>query len=145
MEDSRKSPSKSSQRRGACGHIMAAFDQHQRCSRCREAKKGQDLCVLGESCHICDSLSPDQLKQLATPKYRERKEKAKASASCTSATVDVDPSSVTILGSPSAEDRAALKSSGSDKGKKKKSSSTSSTGTGIIYPFEVFGPGFHWS
>ena len=123
MEDSGKSPSKAPQRRGACGHIMAAFDQHQRCSRCREAKKGQDLCVLGEPCHLCDVLTPEQVKQLATPKYRERKEKAKASATSTS-TVDVDPSLVTVLGSPTPEDRAAVKNTGTDKGKKKKASAS---------------------
>ena len=105
---------------------MAAFDQHQRCSRCREAKKGQDLCVLGEPCQLCDVLTPEQVKQLATPKYRERKEKAKASASNTS-TVDVDPNLVTVLGSSTPEDLAAVKSTGTDKGKKKKPASSSTT------------------
>ena len=124
MEDPKKTPTKASQRRGACGHIMAAFDQHQRCSRCRESKKGQDLCVLGEACHLCEALTPDQLKQLSTPKYRERKEKAKA-ASTSSSTVEVDPSTVTVLGSPSSEDRAALQPTGQDKGKKKKSATVS--------------------
>ena len=33
------------QRRGACGHIMAAFDLHERCARCREKKLGEDPCV----------------------------------------------------------------------------------------------------
>ena len=119
MEDSTKSPSKA-QRRGACGHIMAAFDQHQRCARCRENKKGQDLCVRGEDCNLCDALTPEQQKQLATPKYRDRKEKKAASHS----SMDVDPSSVTVIGPPTQEDRAALASSSVPKGKSKKSTST---------------------
>ena len=117
MEETSKSPSKA-QRRGACGHIMAAFDQHQRCARCRENKKGQDLCVRGETCNLCDALTPEQQKQLATPKYRDRKEK-KASSSAAPAMMDVDPSAVTVIGPPTQEDRAALSSS--SKGKSKKS------------------------
>ena len=122
MEDQTKSPGKAAQRRGACGHIMAAFDQHQRCARCRENKKGQDLCVRGEPCHLCEALTPEQVKQLATPKYRDRKEK-KSSSSSSSATVlmDVDPASVTVIGPPSQDDRASLSA---EKGKSKKSSSS---------------------
>ena len=117
MEDSAKSPTKAPQRRGACGHIMAAFDQHQRCARCRENKKGQDLCVRGEPCNLCEALTPEQQRQLATPKYRDRKEKKAAAASV----MEVDPTTVTIIGPPTQEDRASLSA---DKGKGKKSTST---------------------
>ena len=34
-----------SQRRGSCGHMMAGFDFHTVCARCRDKKKGQDPCV----------------------------------------------------------------------------------------------------
>ena len=37
------------QHRGACGHVMAAFDLHERCARCREKKIGEDPCVKGKS------------------------------------------------------------------------------------------------
>ena len=71
--DASKDPSPS-QCRGACGHLMAIFDAHQRCARCREGGKGQDLCVQGKECHICAHLTPSQKQQLATPRYRERKD-----------------------------------------------------------------------
>ena len=38
------------QRRGTCGHAMAAFDLHEKCARCREKKIGEDQCVKGLSC-----------------------------------------------------------------------------------------------
>ena len=34
-----------SQRRGGCGHMMAGFDTHAVCARCRDKKKGSDPCV----------------------------------------------------------------------------------------------------
>ena len=42
------------QKKGSCGHIMALFDAHSKCARCT----------------LCDNLSEDQKKQLATPTYR---------------------------------------------------------------------------
>ena len=33
------------QKKGACGHIMASFDKHSRCARCREKGHGDDPCV----------------------------------------------------------------------------------------------------
>ena len=62
-------------RKGYCGHIMAAFDLHEKCARCREKKVGQDLCVLGNDCLICDGFSDSQKERLATPSYKIRKEK----------------------------------------------------------------------
>ena len=65
------------QRRGSCGHQMAAFDQHRRCVRCREAKKGDDPCVAGKECQICRSFTPQQLEQLAAPnRHRQTKNSA---------------------------------------------------------------------
>ena len=46
------------QRKGACGHIMAFFDPHSRCARCRDKGLGQDPCVLKLQCELCDNLTP---------------------------------------------------------------------------------------
>ena len=105
-----------SQRRGACGHLMAIFDAHQRCARCREAGKGQDLCVLGKECHICSHFTPSQKQQLATPRYRERKEQAKKKKETD---VVVNPSQVTVLG-PNPEDPSTPAKKDKGKGKKSK-------------------------
>ena len=53
------------QNKGPCGYIMAAFDLHKKCARCREKKVGQDLCVLGNDCLICDGFSDSQKERLA--------------------------------------------------------------------------------
>ena len=63
------------QRRGTCGHAMAAFDLHEKCARCREKKIGDDLCVKGQSCVICDGFSEAQRETLSTPSYKILKEK----------------------------------------------------------------------
>ena len=38
------------QRRGNCGHIIAAFDAHKKCARCRDKKLGDDPCVKNQLC-----------------------------------------------------------------------------------------------
>ena len=43
---------KKGQRRGVCGHIMASFDLHKRCARCRDKGIGDDDCVAKRSCVI---------------------------------------------------------------------------------------------
>ena len=63
------------QRRSSCGHVMAAFDCHDKCSPCPEKKVGQDPCVKGKVCNICDGFSEVQRDTLATPSYKIRKEK----------------------------------------------------------------------
>ena len=45
------------QRRGLCGHIMAAFDLHEKCVCCRDKKVGDDPCVKGQVCNICESFT----------------------------------------------------------------------------------------
>ena len=40
------------QRQGSCGHIMAAFDAHDKCVCCEEKKIGDDPCVQDEQCDI---------------------------------------------------------------------------------------------
>ena len=79
------------QRKGKCGHIMASFDKHSRCSRCRDKGQGEDPCVKQQPCEFCDLITPDEVVQLATPTYKIRKEKQK------SKDIMVDPASVTVL------------------------------------------------
>ena len=68
---------KKGQKKGSCGHIMASFDLHSKCARCRDKLIGDDPCVLNKEspCHICDSFTDEQREALATPVYRIRKEK----------------------------------------------------------------------
>ena len=79
------------QRRGVCGHIMASFDLHKRCARCREKGLGDDDCVAKKSCFICDGLTDSQKDMLATPTYKNRKDKK--------AGVLVSPEQVTVIAS----------------------------------------------
>ena len=97
-----------SQRRGGCGHLMAGFDPHSHCARCRDKKRGKDPCVEkpDSACKLCDSLSPEQLAQLSTPSYKLKKEKreARSTPSKEPSTEDtlspslVDPSLVKVVG-----------------------------------------------
>ena len=77
------------QRRGACGHIIAAFDLHERCARCREKKLGEDPCVKDKPCSLCDQFSDTQKETLSTPSYRIRKERK--------AGLLVSPKEVTVI------------------------------------------------
>ena len=63
------------QRRGICGHIMAGFDKHACCARCRDKLKGDDPCVSKKPCSFCDVLTPVQKLQISTPSYQTMKEK----------------------------------------------------------------------
>ena len=89
--------------------MMAGFDTHSHCARCRDKKKGQDPCVEkpGSACSHCSSLTPDQLTQLSTPTHKMKKEKRelKSSTPAKNPTSDstlsptlVDPSLVTVMG-----------------------------------------------
>ena len=60
------------QKRGTCSHIMAVFDGHLKCVRCRDKGVGNDPCVLKKDCPICKTFTPEQIQQLATPTYRDR-------------------------------------------------------------------------
>ena len=57
--------------------MMAGFDPHTVCARCRDKKKGTDPCVEkeGASCRHCNALTPEQLAQLSMPSYKLKKEK----------------------------------------------------------------------
>ena len=78
------------QRRGSCGHVMAGFDLHKKCARCRDKKMGDDPCVKGQHCDLCDSFSDSQKGMLATPQYQIRKDKKAGTL--------VSPSKVTVVG-----------------------------------------------
>ena len=80
---------KKGQRRGSCGHVMAVFDLHDKCARCREKLIGEDNCVKDKPCKICDGFTPAQKDMLATPSYKIRKDKK--------AGLLVSPKEVTVL------------------------------------------------
>ena len=61
------------QRMGLCGHLMAGYDNHSVCARCRDKKKGSDPCVKDKVCPHCDVLTEEQKIQLATPSYQKRR------------------------------------------------------------------------
>ena len=93
------------QRQGKCGHVMANFDTHSHCTRCRDKGKGKEPCVQDpqtSNCQICNSLTSDQRQQLATPSYELKKEKREAKLTESTPSQDsdqlVDPSSVSVIG-----------------------------------------------
>ena len=66
----------SGQKRGICVQILASFNPHNWCARCREKVVGSYPCVLGEEpCKFCVILTPEQTHKLAIQKYKIRKEK----------------------------------------------------------------------
>ena len=85
------------QKRGTCGHVMASFDGHMKCARCRDKGVGEDNCVLKKDCSNCKGFTPEQIQQLSTPTYRERKSKDKKLVSSSPAPTLVDPSHVSVL------------------------------------------------
>ena len=101
------------QKRGTCGHIMAVFDGHLKCTRCRDKGVGDNPCVLKKACPIC---TPEQIQHLSTPTYRDRKNKYKKVSASPTPTL-VDPSQVSVLGRVDGE-KAVVKSE-TPAGKKK--------------------------
>ena len=112
------------QKHGGCGHLMASFDTHSFCARCREKSKGPDPCVSKSECHACGLLTEDQRIQLSTPSYRIKKEKRelKKTSDTPQKNSDssslIDPSSVTVVGA--VDDQGNLQSPGSSSGSDKK-------------------------
>ena len=86
------------QKQGTCGHAMAGFDGHSKCARCRNKGVGNDPCVLKKDCGVCKGFTPEQVQQLATPTYRDRKNKEKKATASSSAPTLVDPAHVSVLG-----------------------------------------------
>ena len=77
---------------------MAGFDTHSKCARYRDKGLGDDPCVQKKECVICKGFTPDQVLQLATPAYRDRKGKKATSSTTTSTPTLVDPTHVNVLG-----------------------------------------------
>ena len=62
-------------------HFCISFDTHNYCPTCREAGKGDDPCVTFEApCHICTSLSDEQLQKIQNRKRYLKKQKAETSS-----------------------------------------------------------------
>ena len=110
------------QKRGICGHVMASFDGHLKCERCRDKGVGEDNCILKKDCLICKAFTPEQVQQLATPTYRERKNKDKKMVSSSPAPTLVDPSHVSVLGKVEGE-KGVVQPETTPAGKKKRSDS----------------------
>ena len=110
------------QKRGTCGHVMAIFDGHLKCARCRDKGVGEDDCVLKKDCPICKAFIPEQVQQLATPTYRERKNKDKKMVSASPTPTLVDPLHVSVLGKVGGE-KAVVQPETTPAGKKKRSNS----------------------
>ena len=75
---------------------MAGFDSHSKCARCRDKGLGDDPCIQKKECDICRGFASEQILQLSTPTYRDRKDK-KATASSSTPTL-MDPAHVSVLG-----------------------------------------------
>ena len=92
------------QKRGSCGHAMARFDGHSFCACCRDKGKGEEPCIANKEtadCKFCNSLTPEQYMQLATPSYKIKKEKREAKRADSNPRDDsslVDPATVSVIG-----------------------------------------------
>ena len=63
------------QHRGSCGHIMARFDNHTKCTRCREKGIGKGVCVKGQECGLCEELGNRSVQNLLPHSTRSVKTK----------------------------------------------------------------------
>ena len=63
------------QRRGTCGHIMALFDSHSKCVRCRDKGLGKDPCVEKKDCTICNNFTSAGHPYLQSQKRQKNSKK----------------------------------------------------------------------
>ena len=64
-----------------CNHFCHPFDTHNYCPTCREAGKGDDLCVtLVCSCAICSSFTEEQITKISHRKHYSKKSDKKDKA-----------------------------------------------------------------
>ena len=77
---------------------MTVFDSHSKCARCTDKGVGDEPYVLKKPCDVCKGFTPEQVLQLATPTYRDRKNKEKKATASSSAPTLVDPAHVSVLG-----------------------------------------------
>ena len=54
------------QKHGGCGHLIAGFNTHSFCGRCRDKGKGPDPCISKSDYQACNVLTEDQHVQLST-------------------------------------------------------------------------------
>ena len=85
------------QKHGSCGHIMASFDSHCFCTRCREKGKGTDPCIYHNDCQACNSFTEEQRISLSTPSYRLKKEKRELKKSSDTPIKDSDSSTLKTM------------------------------------------------
>ena len=76
---------------------MAAFDLHEKCARCRKKKVGDDLCVKGQICVICEGFSDSQHEMLSTSSCKICKDKRTGTL--------VSPKDVTVISSVGLEEQ----------------------------------------
>ena len=117
------------QKRGTCGYVMALFDSHKKCARCREKGVGDDPCVMKLDYQICKAFTPSQVQQLATPTYKSRKERGeqkKTEATSSATPTLVDPAEVTLLGWVNTEKPPSVESTPTKKKKRSDGSPKSS-------------------
>ena len=69
----------SGQIRGSCRHIIASFDEHYKCARCRHKGVGDDPCVLEQDCRWCVVPFAEERQQHVTPMNKTHKEHQKKS------------------------------------------------------------------
>ena len=89
-------------RRGSCGHVTAAFHLHEKCARCHEKKVGDDPCIKGQKCVVCEWFSDTQCEILPTPSYKICKEKRAGTL--------VSPKDMTVISSLDLEEQASSES-----------------------------------
>ena len=77
---------------------MAGFDSHSMGARCRDKGIDDNPCVQKKECDICRRFTPEQIHQLSTPTYRDRKEKKTTTTTTSSNPTLVDPAHVSVLG-----------------------------------------------
>ena len=123
--------------------MMAGYDHHSVCVRCRDKKKGTDPCtkIPPAPCANCDALTPKQKTQLSTPSYKLKKEQKEAKSSTPIKDPDtlsptlVDPALVSVVGvvdgqgTPGASGLSGLVEKKSKKAEVKQSSSSASKPT----------------
>ena len=64
-----------------CRHFCFSFDHHNYCPTCREAGKGDDLCVTFEApCQLCTSFTDEQLNKIQNRKRYLKKQKTASSS-----------------------------------------------------------------
>ena len=76
MANNNESSDNKAKKSSSCGHFMPSWDNHRYCFKCREANKGDDLCVLKKDCLLCASFSEEQKRKL-TIKHSEGKKSVK--------------------------------------------------------------------